>query len=164
MRIRIFVIAMLVLASPVHAQASDGKAALIDTLLEQTGQSVATMAGQFSQLFSQKISQQLRAVDASLPPAAFALVDEEVNAVIYEQLIANDGYASAIRQIYAAQFTEAQLASLLAFYNTDLGKALLAASPQISAQTNQLGRDYGTKLSADIRQRVSQRLRAEGLR
>ncbi len=154
----------LLLANPLWAQPADNKTLLIDRLLEQTGQSVATMAGQFSQLFSQKIAQQLRAVDASLPPAAFALVDEEVNAVIYEQLIANDGYANAIRQIYAAQFSEAQLASLLAFYNTDLGKALLAASPQISAQTNQLGRDYGTKLSAQIRQRVSQRLSAEGLR
>jgi hypothetical protein len=150
-------------AMPSYAQSADEKHALVDSLLELTGQSVPTIASQFSRLFNDSLTRQLRASYPNLPAAANSVVKEEVDAVIYSQLIASDAYANAMREIYTEALTGPQLRELLTFYRSDLGKTLLRVTPAINARSSQLGREYGERLSAEIRRRVSRRLEKEEL-
>jgi hypothetical protein len=59
-------------------------------------------------------------------------------------------FLDAIAAIYALHFSAAELAEIESFYESAVGKKLIAALPTIVAEAQALGAAFGKKLSEDV--------------
>lgn len=154
----------IVFSAQVHANDIDPvKKKLIDELLEQTGQSAAAVGMQFSQMFNQQVAAMLRQSNPDIPPRALLIAEEEVNAVITEEFEIQGSFLQAIYPIYSRHFTADELRLLIEFNNTDLGKKLLRAMPQITQEGMQAGQAIGQRIGPEIQRRILLRYEDEGI-
>lgn len=63
--------------------------------------------------------------------------------------------------IVVKHYTQEDMKGLLAFYQTPVGKKMLAMGPKVAMESMQAGQAWGQKLGQEIGQRVGQRIEAE---
>lgn len=56
----------------------------------------------------------------------------------------------SLAPVYAARFTKAELEQLLAFYESPVGRRVVADQPAIAQESQQLGMRWGTRMGAAI--------------
>jgi hypothetical protein len=139
------------------------KRALIDTLLTQTGQSSVSVDEQFSNAFIQQMSMILRQSNPDIDPRAFVIIEEEVNAVIHEELVVNDSFSGMLYPIYARHFSSAELQKMIDLNNTEFGKKLIKVMPLITREVMQAGEALYRSLEPRIQQRYVERFEKEGI-
>lgn len=145
---------LIVVSSVAGAQApsptptgDSAKAALIHDLLTRT----------------RAVEQAMAMLDASI--AAQRGVPSRIPAIFWDRFQARAHARQAeleamIAAIYDRHFTTDDLRQLLAFYDTPVGKKLLATLPTITQESVAAGREWGGKLGAA----VGEELTAEGVR
>ena len=57
-----------------------------------------------------------------------------------------EGLYSEIATVYMERFTEEDIDAMLAFYNSPIGKKMIAETPEITARSMQIGQTWGMKL------------------
>jgi len=67
-----------------------------------------------------------------------------------------------IATLYATRFTEPELKAILAFYQSDVGKKLLAQQPQIIDTSMKFAQSWASKLSDQVIERMRQELKKRG--
>lgn len=142
---------------------SNEKIKLIDTLLEQTGQTAIKMGDQFANSFALQMTHLLQQNQPDINPKAFAIIEEESTALITEELVVKGGYNKMIYPIYHKNFTEDELQQMINLNNTDLGKKMLKVLPIISEEALQAGQLFGLGLAPKIQERIMTRFREEGI-
>ena len=65
--------------------------------------------------------------------------------------------------VYAKHFTQQDIRTLIAFYNTDLGRKLIDQTPLIVQESAIVGQEWATTHMPDVMAALQRRLRAEGL-
>ncbi|WP_323762893.1 DUF2059 domain-containing protein [Maricaulis sp.] len=80
---------------------------------------------------------------ASVPGATEAQLDRAMEIVMDVMLETYPDIAEATAIAYANRFTEAELAELLAFYETDLGQKLAVEQPALMSEMAQVGELLG---------------------
>ncbi|MCV6587760.1 MAG: DUF2059 domain-containing protein [Marinobacterium sp.] len=161
-----FSIALLTLSVSLNVQAADispSKKQLIDTLLEQTGQSAITVGKQFSNLFTQQIITFLKQTKPDIDPKAFTIVEEEINALLDEEMVQNGSFQKTMYPIYNRHFTEPDLEEMIRFNDTALGRKIIRVMPAITQESMQAGQTLGRSLGPKIQERIAARLKAEGI-
>jgi hypothetical protein len=93
--------------------------------------------------------EQQKKVSPDVPPRFWDELLKEVD---------SNKFAELLVPIYASLFTDEELSGLIAFYETPLGKKLIASTPQIISAS----RDAGAKYGEELAQKVITRMRAEG--
>ena len=73
------------------------------------------------------------------------------------------GLRSNLVRIYASHFTREDIAAMLNFYGTDIGRKLIALMPQISEESALAGQQWAMRNMPRILGVMQERLRAEGL-
>jgi hypothetical protein len=91
-----------------------------------------------------------RDYDALLPTVT------EASAPYYTAMV-ND-----IATLYASNFTVSEMHEMEAFYRKPAGQKLLAKSPALAQQTDQVGQDASRKAADDLRGRLTEALRQKG--
>ena len=142
---------------------SGAKIKLIDTLLEQTGQSATKMGNQFSSTFVMQMSHMLQQSQPNINPKAFIIIEEESTAIITKELVENGGYNKMIYPIYHKNFSEDELQQMIDLNNTELGKKMLKVLPLISEEAMQAGQQFGLGLAPKIQERIMSRFQKEGI-
>lgn len=142
---------------------SQEKQALVDTLLEQTGQSANAVAGQFSTLFIQQMSMMLKNSNPNIPQRALEILEEEVTNVINETFVESGAMNQAMYPVYDKHFSTKELEEMIAFNNTPLGQKLIQVMPQITQDGMMVGQQLGQQLGPMIQQRLAERFREEGI-
>lgn len=142
---------------------SPEKKKLIDTLLEQTGQSAIAMGKQFSNVFIQQMTMVLKQTQPNIDPKAFAILEEEITAVVNEEMSAGDSFRNMLYPIYNKHFSNAELEKMIELNNTELGKKLIRVMPVITQEGMQAGQQFGRTLGPKIQQRIVTRFKAEGI-
>lgn len=142
---------------------SAAKTKLIDTLLEQTGQTAIIMGNQFSAVFAQQMTHMLQQTQPNINPKAFAIIEEESLALINEELVINGKYNKMMYPIYNKNFTAGELQQMINLNNTELGKKMLKVLPTISEEAMQAGQQFGIGLAPKIQQRIMSRFQEEGI-
>lgn len=66
-------------------------------------------------------------------------------------------------RVYALRFTTDELKQIVAFYESDVGKKLSAANPEINQQLQQVMRVFRTNLSTEFFAKVRAKLKDEGI-
>lgn len=139
------------------------KKKLIDTLLLQTGQSAIEMGKQFSNVFIQQMTAILKQTQPDINPKAFDILEEEVTAIIDEQLVQNSAFATMLYPIYDKHFNAEELQKMIELNNTEFGKKIIRVMPAITQEGMQAGQIWGQSIAPMIQQRIAQRFKAEGI-
>ncbi|MGJ8691713.1 MAG: DUF2059 domain-containing protein [Thalassotalea sp.] len=146
-----------------HALEADKKQ-LIDTLLEQTGQSAVAVGQQFSNAFVQNMTMILKDTNPDIEPKAYDYMEEEITRVINEELVINKGLAQLMYPIYDKHFSKEELQKMIDINNTPFGKKVIKVMPLITQEGMQAGQQLGMALGPKIQQRIQARLAAEGIK
>ncbi len=160
------IVAALWATPPVlHAQSdtdvSEKNRALITELMRVSG---GDQVGQImSQYFVQSFTQAVAANDPNTDPKVFSIIEEEVNALITEEIEEKQVMVDLIAPIYVKHLTDEDLQNTLDFYKTETGKKFIEVMPLITQESMQVGNAWGQSLAPRIQQRVMDRLKAEGL-
>ncbi len=166
MKLKIITITLLLsLSFSAHSESSISKEkrALIDTLLQQTGQSAVAMGKQFSDLFIQQMVIALKRSRPDINPKAFDIVKEEINGIMNEEFVINGALGSMMYPIYDRHFTADELRKMIELNNTDFGKKMIRVMPRISQEGMHAGQQFGQQIAPKIQQRIIDRLKKEGI-
>jgi hypothetical protein len=143
----LFVVALvLALGGAAHAQTSS-----TDPAIEKKIREVLVLTGS-ADMASAVMSQMLPAMKEmapGVPESVWKDLEKEMDAEELVQLIV---------PIYAAQFTEAELDAMIAFYGTPEGKSIIKKMPQVMVQSMTVGQQWGQKAA----ERVFQKLQEKG--
>ncbi|MGO4998627.1 DUF2059 domain-containing protein [Oceanisphaera sp. W20_SRM_FM3] len=142
---------------------SNEKIKLIDTLLEQTGQTAVKMGDKFSNSFALQMNHMLQQHQPDINPKAFVIIEEESKALITEELVVKGGYNKMMYPIYHKNFTEGELQQMINLNNTELGRKMLKVLPVISEESLQAGQQFGVGIAPKIQERIMARFREEGI-
>ena len=157
--------AVLIVSQPVLAsEITVEKKALIDKILEQTGQSTIVVGKQFSNAFIQPMAKVLENSNPNIDPKAFEILEEEVKQVVHEEMVINKTFSEILYPIYAKHFTEEDLKKMVEINDTPFGKKMIRVMPMITQEGMQAGQKFGQNLVPKIQQRLLDRFEAEGIK
>lgn len=132
----------------------------IEHLLEVSGSS--QLAVQVASTISGQILDQLRS-NASIPPRAIDVAKEVLDEEFKRSFDAPDGLMAGIVRVYAKHFTSEDVKGLVAFYNTELGKKLVATMPALMQESMEAAQQWSTRETPRIGRVLNERLKKEGL-
>ena len=92
--------------------------------------------------------QVMRSFSVYLRPAFPSVSDELWNELI--ESLDHDEFAELVIPIYTKHYTREDLAGLLAFYRTPLGKRLLETNPAVMEESMAVGAAWGRKKAEEI--------------
>ncbi len=131
----------------------------IEHLLEVSGSS--QLAVQVATTISGQILDQLRS-NPSIPPRAIDVAKEVLDDEFKKAFAAPDGLMTGIIRVYAKHFTAEDVKALVAFYNTDIGKKLVATMPALMQESMQVAQQWSLRETPRIARALNERLRKEG--
>lgn len=129
-------------------------------LLETTG--AMEMGSQFGTMWVNHMVQVLRSVREDIPPEVTTILQEEIIDTIEQEMTRPDGLQDQLIMIYNKYYSHGEILELLAFYETDLGKKLIATMPQISQESMNAGQLWAQKIGPEIDSRLRARFKEEG--
>ncbi|MEP5764967.1 MAG: DUF2059 domain-containing protein [Halieaceae bacterium] len=142
---------------------TSAKRALVERLLDQTGQSAATIGQQYADLFIQQLTMILKQGNPNIDPRAFNILQEEVRTVIQEEFVNNSRLSDVMYPIYTAHFSTEDLQQMIAFNETRLGKKLIKVMPLVTQESMVAGQEFGEMLGPMIQDRLVKRFEEEGI-
>jgi len=145
----------------ISQEVAEEKKVLIDELLVLTG---AVDFGQlFSEIYISEMSNIISRAQPNTDPKVFAILEEEINRVIQTEIGDKQVFNELSYPIYNKYLTMDDIAELIAFYKTDLGKKTIAVMPAISQEATIAGQEWGKSLGPIIQQRIMTRFEEEGI-
>lgn len=153
-------LALALLAAPVRADdLTPQKRADIEQLLVTTGS--MALGRQMAQSVIASSIQELRRARPDIPPQVLDLLPGEVMATFDENVGALQG---EMVLLYHKYFTGPEIQELLRFYSTDVGRKTIQVLPPLMQEAFAAGQRWGQSLTPRIRERIIERLRANGVR
>jgi hypothetical protein len=156
------VLFMLVL--PAHAaRAQDVDQELrveIERLLEVTG--AGAIGSQMAGIMVDQMTEAMKRRQPQAPERAIAIVKEVLNTEFSRAFAAPGGLRDQLVRIYAKYFTREDVAALLAFYSTDIGRKAIAVLPMLGQESAMAGQAWGAANTPRVAALIEQRLRDEG--
>jgi len=150
-------------AAGVHAdELTATKRAQIKTLLELTG--VKAIPEQIASNTVQSWVPGVRQLDPKFPDKGFAVVRDAFAAALNAKADAAGGLVDQVTIVYHNAFTAQEVAELVKFYQSPLGKKMLASQAKVNGETFQTAMKWADSLSADVEQRIEAALKKEGLK
>jgi len=141
---------------------TNAKKAAIKELMDITGS--AQIGEMFAAAFLQQMTMALKSINPEIPPRAFTILEEEINAVIREEMLEKGSLYELIYPVYHKYLTLEDTRALLAFYNTPVGRKTIRVMPQLTQEAMLVGQLWGQSLDELMQQRIAQRLEKEGIK
>lgn len=137
--------------------------ALVDKLLEQTGQTAEAVGMQMVRISTQQMTANMRLMYPDIDQKIIDIMGEVVDDVIHKELIVSKEYVKMIYPIYNKYFTQDDLKQMIEFNNTPLGKKILKALPLITQESTQASQALAQTLEPKLLQRLAERFEKEGI-
>lgn len=147
------------LHAPAHAQVSASKRAKIEELLNVTG--ALAIGRQMSATFVNELGKAIRANNPNVPKRVTDALPEEVDRIIAERMPA---LIELYVPLYDRYFTEEDLAGMIAFYKTEVGKKTIQVMPHLVRDSMQAGMQWGQSLGPVLTQRLRERFKADQIK
>ena len=153
---------LLVLVLPLPASGQDAaKHARIKELMTMTGAS--QMGMQFASAMSNAIVGTLKQARPDIPERALKILDQELVAIVQENIDVPGGLIDRVVPVYDKYFTAAEIDELIAFYRTPLGRKAISTMPAVMQESMAAGQAWGQSLSPEINRRLEAALKREGI-
>ncbi len=138
------------------------KKAAIKELLQVTG---ATQMGEmFGNAFAQQITQVWKTAKPDIDPKAFDIIQQEVEAIMYEELVVKESLIPHMYPIYHKYLTLEEIKGLIRFYKTPLGRKTISVMPKMTQESMQAGQAWAQSIAPKLDQRVLDRFKKEGIK
>lgn len=154
--------AIILITIPNWLSASNGHFKDTLTLLEVTGS--LKMGQQLGQHTAQQILKVVKQQQTDIPPEAFSIIEEETMRIITSELAPDGKFVKELVDLQNEYFTHEEIKELLAFYDTDIGKKLIATQPEIFQKSMLIGQIWGKSLIPLLKDRILTRLKQEGIK
>ncbi len=163
---KIFLLAVATLAlfaTAAHAdELTAAKRAQIKTLLDITG--VKVIPEQIANSTVQSWVAGIKQLDPKFPDKGFTIIRDTFLAGLNAKVDGGGGLIEQVTLVYHNQFTAPEIAELLKFYQSTLGKKLLGNQAKVNGETFQTAMKWADSLSAELDQRIDAALKKEGLK
>ena len=156
--------ALLAMSLPLTAASVDidpEKAAAIRELLEVTGAQVNRK--ELTRTFTGQLISVLQANNANLPERAMAIISDEVDAVVEEQL-KSEALQMKMYRIYARYFTLEEIEGLIEFNRSPIGAKANRVMPILMRESMSAAQEWSEEIGPELSRRVTVRLKKEGIR
>jgi hypothetical protein len=152
---------VLTVAAPARAQQIDPALATdIEKLLEVTG--VAANGARLATTLGNQLIDTMRRQQPQVPPRVGEIIKEVLSAE-FAQAFRDPMVHGTLVRIYAEHFTRAEIAALLDFYSTELGRKIITVTPLLAEEGGAAGQQWAMANMPRILGIVQQRLRDEKL-
>lgn len=163
MPVLLALLAFLLSAAPGAAQslpgATEASRAEARALVEAIG-----MTGQMRQMVPPLAQSMVRSL-AQTNPGDAAAAQQVVDEILMPEILAHLSEMSDLAvEVYAAQFTAEDLRDLRSFYETPVGRRLIAAQPVIATQMFQFGAAWGQRTAQAAIAKHAEELRKRGFK
>lgn len=151
----------LLLALPGHAQLAPlepAKRANIEQLM--VTMNVAANMKAMSNAMMQSFLQTLRKSRSDLTPEQVQEVVSTTSEVFAENY---SSFHELMVHLYHKHFTATDIEQLRNFYDTDIGRKMIAVTPALTQESFEVGAQWGQVLAPMIQKRVKERLAAQGV-
>ena len=115
---------------------------------------------QMAQIFTDQMTQVLRASGTEIPPEVLNVMPEVVMSIVSDHL---PELIKLVVPVYGKHFTHDEIREMLAFYESDVGKKLAQKQPQIMAESSQMGQQWGMSVGQEIQRRIVEMLTEKGI-
>lgn len=132
--------------------------AAIKKFLEMTGS--LDIGLMFSKVMVEQMTDLLKQSNPEIPPRAFTILEEEVEAIIREEL---GSFVELLYPIYQKHYTLSEVNGLISFYETPLGRKVISTLPLITQESMLAGQQWGESLAPKIGPRIMKRFQEEGI-
>ncbi len=150
-------------AFAVHAdELTAGKRAQIKSLLDITG--VKAIPEQIANNTVQSWVPGIKQLDPKFPDKGFTIIRDTFLAGLNAKVEGGGGLIEQVTMVYHNQFTGPEIAELLKFYQSALGKKLLNSQAKVNGETFQTAMKWADSMSADLDGRIDAALKKEGLK
>jgi hypothetical protein len=138
------------------------KKAAIKTLMQVSGE--APFVEIIGNNLIRKITQSIKRAQPDIDPKVFDLVKEEGRAAIKEEYDIKESYQPYFYPIYHRYFTFEEIKELIIFYQTPLGRKLVAVTPKLARESIKAEKLWAQQIfGPNLKQRISSRFYREGI-
>jgi uncharacterized protein len=138
------------------------KRAGIKTLLEATG--VRAIPDQIAFNSVQSMAGGIKQLDAKFPNKGFDVMRDAIAAGLTAKVDVPGGLIEQVTLVYHNAFTAAEVADLVKFYQSPVGKKLLSNQGKLNNETFQTAMKWAESLGADLDQRMDAALKKENVK
>jgi uncharacterized protein len=138
------------------------KRANIKTLLEITG--VRGIPEQIAVSTVQSMAPGIKQLDPKFPDKGFVVMRDALVAAMAPKVDTAGGLIEQATMIYHNAFTAAEIGDMVKFYQSPVGKKLLASQAKVNGETMQTAMKWADSMGADLDQRMEAALKKENLK
>lgn len=149
----------LALATAVHAEDPDPAAITKAKEFMAAAQSVR-LADQMLTLMEKPLAQLIEKANPGRGKEIADLLREKLFPAMRERL---PEFTELAAHVYAKHFTAAELDQLIAFYDSPIGKKLLAEQPAMLSEMNAVAQAWGQNLAMDVMRKLAPEFEKRGL-
>jgi hypothetical protein len=154
-------LAVVLIGMGVSQAWSSGKSDDIRKLLKITG--ALEIGAKFAHSMNAQLSSAMRSVNNTIPDSVFAIMQEELAALVDEAMQEKSGLVEAMCGLYDKYFTHEDIEGLIAFYESEVGRKTIRVMPQLMQESMELGQRWGESMGATIVERLYRRLSTRGI-
>jgi hypothetical protein len=156
-------LALILSAAPVLAEPlTQQKKEAIHELLTLT--KTLNVGEIFGSAFTQHLFNTYREINPEIDPHTYQIVEEEVNAIIHQELNEKESLHEMMYPVYHEYLSLEETQELIKFYKTPAGQKAIEVIPQIARAGTMVAQHWGMGLAPEIEKRVITRLHEEGIR
>ena len=153
-------LALSILCVPARAEdLTQEKRADIERILEMTG--ALAIGQQMAVAAVSNFTQSLKKARPDIPQSALNVLPAEIAATFEENI---GSLREQIIPIYHKYFTADEVKEMIRFYSSDLGQKTIKVMPSLVQEGMLVGQRWGESLGPKINQRVTDRLRKQGIK
>jgi uncharacterized protein len=155
----------MILVTATYAQSGEltaEKRANIKTLLEITG--VRGIPEQIAVSTVQSMAPGIKQLDPKFPDKGFVVMRDALVAGLAPKVDTAGGLIEQATMIYHNAFTAAEIAEMVKFYQSAVGKKLLSNQAKVNGETMQTAMKWADSMGADLDQRMEAALKKENLK
>ena len=146
-----------------HAdELTPAKRSHIKTLLEITG--IKAIPEQIASNTVQSWASGIKQLDPKFPDKGFTVARDAFASTLLTKIDASGGLIEQVTLVYHNTFTAGEIADLLKFYQSTVGKKMLASQAKVNGETFQTAMKWADSMSGDIDKNIEAALKKEGLK
>jgi hypothetical protein len=134
-----------------------------DILRLMDAMGTANIAKQMPSMLFRQLMEDARRSHVDLSNRAYEIQKEVLEQEVAKALDGPDGLVAKMLPIYARHFSREDIRGLIAFYESDLGRRMVAEMPALAQESVQIGMQWGRDLAPRVEAVLQERLKAEGL-
>ncbi len=153
---------IIVFAQGSGGELTPGKRTEIKALLDLTG--VRAIPEQIAINSVQSMAVGIRRLDAKFPDKGFQVMKDAIQSGLVAKVEVPGGLMEQVTLVYHNNFSATEISEMLKFYQSPVGKKLLASQGKVNGETMQTAMKWADSLGEEMDKRMDDALKKENIK